>query len=181
MISTTGPLPSVARLSRTLPLLGDLITPWRFCRPSWWVPLPRRSIAGRLYHYDSLGYIPFRSPLLGESLLLFLPQGTEMFQFPRFPPTALCVQAGVTGHDPSRVSPFGDPRVNAWSAAHRGFSQPPTSFIGIWRQGIHRWLFIAWDFFLHCLLDARARSAVLKRRLRSSARRTQVVGARGRT
>jgi len=94
------------------------------------------------------GLFPFRSPLLRESLLFFLPQGTEMFQFPRFPPPALCVQAGVTGHDPSRVSPFGDPRVNAWSAAHRGFSQPPTSFIGIWRQGIHRWLFIAWDFRL---------------------------------
>ena len=89
--------------------------------------------------------IPFRSPLLGESRLLFFPRGTEMFQFPRFPLAALCVQAGVTGHYPSRVSPFGDPRIKAWSTAPHGFSQPPTSFIGIWRQGIHRWLFVAWD------------------------------------
>jgi hypothetical protein len=89
--------------------------------------------------------VPFRSPLLRESRLLSFPRGTEMFQFPRFPPTALCVQAGVTGHDPSRVSPFGDPRITAWSAASRGFSQPPTSFIGVWRQGIHRWLFVAWE------------------------------------
>ena len=80
-----------------------------------------------------------------------------MFQFPRFPPAALCVQAGVTGHDPSRVSPFGDPRITARSTAPRGLSQPPTSFIGIWRQGIHRWLFVAWN-----LQDARARYAVLK-------------------
>ena len=29
--------------------------------------------------------IPFRSPLLRESLLLSSPRGTEMFQFPRFP------------------------------------------------------------------------------------------------
>ena len=87
---------------------------------------------------------PFRSPLLRESQLLSFPRGTEMFQFPRFPPTALCVQAGVTGHDPSRVSPFGDPRIKARSTAPRGLSQPPTSFIGIWRQGIHRWLFVAW-------------------------------------
>ena len=29
---------------------------------------------------------PFRSPLLGESLLFSLPRGTEMFQFPRCPP-----------------------------------------------------------------------------------------------
>ena len=38
---------------------------------------------------------PFRSPLLRESLLLSSPRGTEMFQFPRFPLPALCVQAGV--------------------------------------------------------------------------------------
>jgi len=42
------------------------------------------------------------------------------------------------------VSPFGYPRIEAWSAAPRGFSQPPTSFIGFRRQGIHRWLFVAW-------------------------------------
>ena len=87
---------------------------------------------------------PFRSPLLRESLLLSIPRGTEMFQFPRFPPLALCVQARVTPHDGCRVSPFGHPRIDAWSAAPRGFSQPPTSFIGIRRQGIHRWLFVAW-------------------------------------
>ena len=91
--------------------------------------------------------IPFRSPLLRESLLLFFPRGTEMFQFPRFPLPVLCVQTGVTLHDECRVSPFRHPRINAWSAAPRGLSQPSTSFIGIWRQGIHRWLFVAWEFF----------------------------------
>ena len=65
----------------------------------------------------------------------------------------------MTGHDPSRVSPFGYPRIKAWSTAPRGFSQPPTSFIGIWRQGIHRWLFVAWKN-----KDARARYAILKGR-----------------
>ena len=45
-----------------------------------------------------LGSIPFRSPLLGESLLLSFPRGTEMFQFPRFPLPALYIQAGVTLH-----------------------------------------------------------------------------------
>ena len=100
---------------------------------------------------------PFRSPLLRESLLLSFPPGTEMFQFPEFPPPALCVQTGVTLHDECRVSPFGYPRIKAWSAAPRGFSQPPTSFIGIRRQGIHRWLFVAWKN-----KDARARYAVLK-------------------
>ena len=93
---------------------------------------------------DRFRLIPFRSPLLRESQLLSSPRGTEMFQFPRFPLPALCVQTGVTPHDGCRVSPFGYPRIDAWSAAPRGFSQPPTSFIGFRRQGIHRWLFIAW-------------------------------------
>ena len=101
--------------------------------------------------------IPFRSPLLRESRLLSSPQGTEMFQFPWFPLPALCVQAGVTPHDGCRVSPFGHPRINAWSAAPRGLSWPPTSFIGARRQGIHRWLFVAWKN-----KDARARYAILK-------------------
>ena len=44
------------------------------------------------------GLFRFRSPLLSESLLFSLPVGTEMFHFPTFPPTALCVQAEVAGH-----------------------------------------------------------------------------------
>ena len=56
--------------------------------------------------------VPFRSPLLRESHLLSLPRGTEMFQFPRFPLPALCVQAGVTPRR-CRVSPFGHPRIKA--------------------------------------------------------------------
>ena len=37
--------------------------------------------------------IPFRSPLLRELLLLSFPRGTEMFQFPRFPPLGLFYSA----------------------------------------------------------------------------------------
>ena len=76
------------------------------------------------------GLFRVRSPLLTESQLFSLPVGTEMFHFPTFPPRALCVQARATGHDPSRVSPFGHPRITARLAAPRGLSQPPTSFIG---------------------------------------------------
>ena len=100
---------------------------------------------------------PVRSPLLRGSRLLSLPPGTEMFQFPGFPLPVLCVQTGVTRHDPCRVSPFGHPRINAWLAAPRGLSQPPTSFIGFWRLGIHRVPFVTWQ-----LKDARARYVVLK-------------------
>ena len=93
---------------------------------------------------DRFRLIPFRSPLLRESLLFSSPRGTQMFQFPRFPPLPLCVQGRVTPHDGCRVSPFGHLRITAWSATPRSFSQPPTSFIGFRRQGIHRWPFIAW-------------------------------------
>ncbi len=83
------------------------------------------------------GLFRFRSPLLSESLLFSLPEGTEMFHFPSFPPTALCVQAEVTGHDSSWVSPFGNPRITVRLPTSRGLSQASTSFIGSWCQGIH--------------------------------------------
>jgi hypothetical protein len=90
------------------------------------------------------GLFRFRSPLLTESRLLSLPVGTEMFHFPTFPPHALYIQAWVTGHDSCRVSPFGNPRIKARSAAPLGLSQPPTSFIGSWCQGIHRAPLLTW-------------------------------------
>ena len=92
-------------------------------------------------------------------MLFSSPRVTEMFQFTRFPLPALCVQTGVTLHDECRVSPFGHPRIKAHLAAPRGLSQLVTSFIGSRRQGIHRWLFVAWKN-----KDARARYAILKGR-----------------
>ena len=47
--------------------------------------------------------------------MISFPPATEMFQFAGLPPPGLCVQPGVTGHDPSRVSPFGHPRINVCS------------------------------------------------------------------
>ncbi len=93
---------------------------------------------------DRFSLFRFRSPLLTESRLLSLPEGNEMFHFPSFPPHALCVQAWVTGHDSCRVSPFGNPRITARLTAPRGLSQPPTSFIGSWCQGIHRAPLLTW-------------------------------------
>jgi hypothetical protein len=88
--------------------------------------------------------IRFRSPLLTESRLFSLPAGNEMFHFPAFPPHTLYIQMRVTPHDGCRVSPFGHPRITARLAAPRGLTQPPTSFIGSWCQGIHRMLLITW-------------------------------------
>jgi hypothetical protein len=127
---------------------------------------------------NKFGLFPVRSPLLGESLLLSLPAGTEMFHFPALPPTALCIQAGATVHDDGRVSPFGNPRINARLPAPRGLSQAPTSFIGSWCQDIHRVLLETWlkshkdrIFKRSGVLDARVHCAVLK--IRTEPQRTR--------
>src|SRR5215210_4784955 len=85
---------------------------------------------------------PFRSPLLRESRFLSFPRVTKMFQFTRLALPSLCIQLRVRAHYHAWVSPFGNPRVKGWSAPHRGLSQPPTSFIASWRQGIHRVPFV---------------------------------------
>ena len=40
----------------------------------------------------SSGLLPVRSPLLGESRLISFPPGTEMFQFPGFASSGLCIR-----------------------------------------------------------------------------------------
>jgi hypothetical protein len=136
--SRTGVSPSALALSRRVPLTTVL---------SHSPPGRQTGLVGPTTpHTQPLPGIPrmrfslfrFRSPLLTESRLFSLPAGTEMFHFPAFPPRALCVQTRVTPHDWGRVSPFGHPWISARLAAPQGLSQPPTSFIGSWCQGIHR-------------------------------------------
>ena len=62
---------------------------------------------------------PFRSPLLGKSLLFSLPPGTQMFQFSGF---ALCNTSSTY-----QVTPFGNLRINLYlpiPAAYRSLSRP---------------------------------------------------------
>jgi hypothetical protein len=155
-VSATGLSPSVARLSRRLAYSELVLNA---------VPQPRTSFLGRF------SLLRFRSPLLAESLLFSFPRGTEMFHFPRFARSLLCVQSDVRRHCPPWVSPFGHRRIIAWLAAPRRFSQLPTSFFASCRLGIHRVPFVAWSslFFvqlsLRCLEDqGPARHAPLDRR-----------------
>ena len=67
--------------------------------------------------------LPFRSPLLRESLLFSFPMGTYMFQFPTF---ALCFST-VTDSSARRVVPFGYLRIISYlpiPAAFRSLSRP---------------------------------------------------------
>ena len=51
--------------------------------------------------HERFGLFRVRSPLLTESLLFSLPDGTEMFHFPPFPLSNLYIQLEVTGSSPA--------------------------------------------------------------------------------
>ena len=129
-VSATGLSPSVARLSRRLAYRRLILNA---------VPQPRTNFFGRF------SLLRFRSPLLAESRLLSFPRGTEMFHFPRFACSPLCIQSGIRQHYLPSVSRFGYRRIKAWLAAPRRFSQLPTSFFASCRLGIHRVPFVAWS------------------------------------
>jgi hypothetical protein len=81
------------------------------------------------------GLFPVRSPLLGESRLISVPPGTEMFQFPGLAPDAYALGDGPRG-------PPGCPIRSSWDhgsyAAPPGLSQLTTTFVASRCQGIHR-------------------------------------------
>jgi hypothetical protein len=93
------------------------------------------------YAQDSVqefGLFPFRSPLLRESLLLSIPPGTKMFQFPGCLSSHKCDGCygfAIAGF-PIRKSP--DHRL---LSATRRLSQTTTSFISFIYQDILRVLF----------------------------------------
>jgi hypothetical protein len=98
---------------------------------------PGHATPDKYQHATGLGIIRFRSPLLTESHLFSSPTGTKMFHFPAYPPTPYELQAWVTRHNSGQVTPFGNPGITARLTTPPGISQPPTSFIGPWCQGIH--------------------------------------------
>ncbi len=98
---------------------GNLVetsTPyWSFVmsQPSLDIRLPTYPSELTDGNLKSLGSSGFARHYYRNRCLLSLPRGTKMFQFPRFPLAILCIQIAVTGHDSSRVSPFGDLRIKA--------------------------------------------------------------------
>ena len=79
---------------------------------------------------------PFRSPLLGVSLTISFPPGTEMFHFPGLPPYLRAHRLPCAGFPIQMSADHGT------LAPPRGFSQLAASFFGIWRQGIPRVPFV---------------------------------------
>jgi hypothetical protein len=103
-------------------------------------PFPERSANANA---NSNRLFPVRSPLLGESRLISLPAGTEMFQFSAFALSDLWIESEVTLA--GRVSPFGHPRIKAPLPAPRGLTQACTSFFACDRQGIHHMHLLSLD------------------------------------
>ena len=79
---------------------------------------------------DWFGLIPFRSPLLRESIFLSFPLVTKMFQFARLLSLSLCIHDRITVHYYCWVSPFGNLRVKAYlqlAEAYRCSSRPSSA------------------------------------------------------
>ena len=134
----TGLSPPMAALSRDLRLGKGFLTLCPVLGRDCYALQHPESVSPKPTLLSRFGLFPVRSPLLGESLLISLPQGTKMFQFPWFPLTGLCVQPG-------------GPRFCRGGFPHSGIHgyklarQPPvayrslaTPFLGPWHQGIHR-------------------------------------------
>ena len=73
------------------------------------------------------GLLPVRSPLLGQSRLIYFPAGTEMFHFTAFGLPCLCIGHGIPADKSGRVAPFGDLRISAClrlPGAYRSLPRP---------------------------------------------------------
>ena len=91
-----------------------------------------------VYHAARVWALPFSLATTQGVEISFLSSGYLDVSVPQLASRTLCIQVRVPAHYHWWVSPFGDPGVKGRSAPHPGLSQPPTSFIGSWRQGIHR-------------------------------------------
>jgi hypothetical protein len=78
-----------------------------------------------------------RVSLAATPRILSFPRGTEMFQLPRCPPRALCVQARAPRYHPRRVDPFGDPRIIACQPLPEALRRVAAPFVGPASRGIH--------------------------------------------
>src|SRR5215212_7474254 len=129
-LSPTGLSPSLARRSRRFRLAIEFLTPQRPCRVSTIDSYNPHSETAATYCAELVWAIPVS--LATTQGIISFPPATEMFQFADLPPPGLCIQPGVTGHYPSRVSPFGHPRITACSQLPKAFRclPRPSSALG---------------------------------------------------
>ena len=139
--SPTGLSPSLACRSRAARLTIDLVTPRRPCRVSMIDSYNPYSETAATYHAELVCALPFS--LATTRGMFSFPPATEMFQFAGLPPPGLF--DSTRGHRalPRRGFPIRTSPDQRLLATPRSFTQPATSFIGSWRQGIHPVPFVA--------------------------------------
>jgi hypothetical protein len=101
-LSPTGLSPSLAGRSRPIRLTMRFLTSRQTLRSARSGPATPRPQRLRPSARPGFRLFPFRSPLLRESHLLSFPRGTEMFQFPRFPPASYGLARGWQDITPAR-------------------------------------------------------------------------------
>ena len=101
-------------------------------------PYNPRTPTTAVYHGVRVWALPLSLATTQGVEVSFLSSGYLDVSVPQLAFRTLCIQVRIPAHYHWWVSPFGDPGVKGWSAPHPGLSQPPTSFFGSWRQGIHR-------------------------------------------
>jgi hypothetical protein len=124
-LSPTGLSPYPAARSRDLQLGWCFVTPRLDRDRVQHRPTTPHKQCSRAITPARFGLFRVRSPLLTESLLLSLPGGTEMVHFPPFASSELCIHSAMAGHDPCRVSPFGNPRIKACLRLPEAFRSLP--------------------------------------------------------
>ena len=112
-LSPTGLSPAMAHRSRCVRLTTGFVTLQAPGRAPMIDSYNPNSETAAAYHAELVWAIPVS--LATTQGMISFPPATEMFQFAGLPPPGLYIQPGVTGHDPSRVSPFGYPRIKVCS------------------------------------------------------------------
>ena len=113
-------------------------TPWFYTN---FTGHPHAALQPRLPRF---GLLPFRSPLLGESLLISVPGLLRWFTSSGVAPAHYFIHASGCRNRFLRVTPFGHPRVTGYvplTAAFRSLSRPssPCGSIGIHHEPMFPW------------------------------------------
>ena len=126
------------RLSRST---AGLPMPFRYARTLSSTGHPHAALQPRPRRF---GLLPFRSPLLGESLLISSPGLLRWFTSSGLAPAAYFIRPSGRRDLSRRVTPFGDPRITGYvplPADFRGLSRPssPRGSTGIRHEPIFAW------------------------------------------
>src|SRR5215212_323277 len=140
-LSPTGLSPSLACRSRHPRLAIEFLTPQRPCRVSTIDSYNPHSETAATYRAELVWALPVS--LATTQGIISFPPATEMFQFAGLPLPGLFDSTRSDWALPQPGFPIRTSPDQRLLATPRSFTQPATSFIGSWRQGIHPVPFVA--------------------------------------